>query len=161
MLNTEKLKELMLFIANHPNVTELGMTKLYKLIYFADVECLRATGQTATGSEYVKYEHGPVPSRGEKNLKELKKDGAASTLKEPYGTYFIERVIAERAAKQRLFSAEELQLFDRVCQCYGNKTANYLSELSHLEPAWHYAPMMGKLAPELMAYGSAEVAEGL
>lgn len=161
MSDNAKLKELILLIANHPNVTDLGLTKLYKLLYFADVECLRALGQTATGAEYVKYEHGPVPSRGEKELKSLKRAEALTTAKEPYGSYFIERVIPQRAAQADAFSPDELQAIARVCQQYGNKTATYLSELSHLEPAWHYAALRGKLAPELMAYGQAEDAEAL
>ncbi len=160
-MNTEKLNELILFIANHPNVTDLGLTKLYKLIYFADVECLRVLGQTATGSEYIKYEHGPVPSRGEKQLKLLRKAGAVVTVKEPYGAYFIERVIAKEGGAPNVFTVDELQLLDRICQRYGNQTAGYLSELSHLEPAWHYAQLRAKLAPELMSYGYEETLEGL
>ncbi len=157
-MDTEKLQELILFIANHPNVTDLGLTKLYKLIYFADVECLRALGQTATGSEYIKYEHGPVPSRGEKQLKMLRKAGALVTVKEPYGAYFIERVIAKEGGAPNVFLPQELQVLEHVCQRCGNQTASYLSELSHLEPAWHYAQLHDKLAAELMAYGYEEEA---
>ena len=156
MFDTTRFDELVLLIANHPNVTDLGLTKLYKLLYFAEVECLRECGNTMTGAEYLKYEHGPVPSRGELRLKTLKRAEHLTTVKEPYGTYFIERVVPQRAADRSLFDAQELQAIDRVCQRYGSQTATYLSELSHQEPAWHYAALRGKLSPELMAYGQAE-----
>ena len=156
MFDSKKFDELVLIIANHPNVTDLGLTKLYKLLYFAEVECLRTKGDMITGAEYLKYELGPVPSRGEKQLKALKRAEHLLTVKEPYGTYFIERVIPQRAADCDVFDAQELQAIERVCQRYGNKTATYLSELSHQEPAWHYAALRGKLSPELMVYGQAE-----
>ncbi|NOT59226.1 MAG: SocA family protein [Acidobacteria bacterium] len=156
MFDGKKFDELVLIIANHPNVTDLGLTKLYKLLYFAEAECLRASGNTITGAEFIKYEHGPVPSRGEKQLKALKRAEQLVTVKEPYGTYFIERVIPQRVADRSLFDAQQLAAIEQICQRYGNQTATYLSELSHQEPAWHYAALRGKLSLELMAYGQAE-----
>ena len=65
----EKLKAAMLCIASRPDVTGLGLTKLCKLVYFADARHLREAGASITGSEFIKYQHGPVPSRGEKAVK--------------------------------------------------------------------------------------------
>ena len=35
-LDLKKLKNMILYFANSPYVSDLGMTKLYKLLYFAD-----------------------------------------------------------------------------------------------------------------------------
>ncbi|MDZ4772472.1 MAG: hypothetical protein SGI72_04995 [Planctomycetota bacterium] len=67
VVHAEKLRNLIIVIAEHPKVTSLGLTKLWKLISFADVTALREHGATITGSDFVKYPHGPVPSRGRRS----------------------------------------------------------------------------------------------
>jgi len=156
-----KLKNLILQIGANPHVQNLGETKLWKLIYFIDATALRETGQSITGSAFIRYEHGPVPSRGEKSLKQLSRDGEISIVQEQFPAYRINRVIANAAPAAKVFSAAELELIGRVCRAYGNMTATYLSELSHREPAWHYARHLDKLSSELMLYGAAEDPEDL
>lgn len=156
-----KLKNLILHIGANPHVRDLGETKLWKLIYFIDVAALRELGRTVTGSDFIRYEHGPVPSRGEKSLKQLNRDGDISIVQEQFPAYRINRVVASTPPAEKLFSADELQLIGRICRAYGGRTATYLSELSHREPAWHYAGHLDKLSPELMLYGAAEDSEDL
>ena len=156
-----KLKNLILHIGANPHVQNLGETKLWKLIYFIDATALRETGRTITGSEFIRYEHGPVPSRGEKSLKQLSRDGSIEIVQEQQPSYRINRVVVTNPPGEAIFSAEELQVIGRVCRAFGSKTAGYLSELSHREPAWHYAGHLEKLSPELMQYGADEDPEGL
>lgn len=156
-----KLKNLILHIGANPHVQSLGETKLWKLIYLIDAASLRETGQSVTGSEFIRYDHGPVPSRGEKSLKQLSRDGGISIVQEQFPSYRINRVVATAHPAEKVFSATELKLIGRICRAYGDKTAKYLSELSHLEPAWHYAERLDKLSPELMLYGAAEDPEDL
>jgi uncharacterized phage-associated protein len=156
-----KLQQLILRIGNNPHVQNLGETKLWKLIYFADVAALREHGRTITGSEFIRYDHGPVPSRGEKCLKVLTRAGALTITQEDHGTHRLNRVVPACEADEHAFSAEERHLIDQVCRQLGGKTAAALSELSHQEPAWRYAGRLAKLEPELMLYGSSEDPEGL
>jgi hypothetical protein len=50
--HTHKLDDLILYLGSSPHVENLGITKLWKLIYFIDVAFLRETGASLTGSEY-------------------------------------------------------------------------------------------------------------
>lgn len=161
MLHTEKLRNLMLSIAVHPSVKDLGMTKLWKLIYFIDVTALRAHGATITGSEFVKYPYGPVPSRGEKNLQALRREKLIETEQRANGTITQTFVTARGKADMRVFSSAERVIIDSVCREFGGKTAKELSSLSHAEPAWELAADLEKLDPDLMCYGSSEDPEGL
>lgn len=161
MLHTEKLRHLMLAIAVHPNVKQLGVTKLWKLIYFVDATALRSHGSTITGSEFVKYPFGPVPSRGEKTLKAMKREKLLATEQRKIGSFSQTFVTAMMSPDMKLFSAEELAVIDEVCRAFGSKTAKELSELSHAEPAWALAAELDKLNPELMSYGRSEDPEGL
>lgn len=156
-----KLKNLILHIGANPHVQNLGETKLWKLIYFIDATALRETGRTITGSDFIRYDHGPVPSRGEKSLKQLSRTGDIRIVQEQFPSYRINRVVAITPPAKKVFSAAELELIGRICRAHGNQTATYLSELSHREPAWHYAGHLDTLSPELMLYGAAEDPEDL
>lgn len=161
-LQAEKLREAILYFANHPDVHDLGVTKLYKLLYYADSRHLRETGdQSITGSEYIRYVHGPVPSRAEKALKRLRKEGALETRTEDFHGYHLSAVKAKRAPSVAVFSDEEKATLDAVAREFGGLTARELSERSHEEPAWIYARPQDKLDPTLMLYGSHEDPEDL
>lgn len=156
-----KLKNLILHIGANPHVRNLGETKLWKLIYFIDAAALRETGRSITRSEFIRYEHGPVPSRGEKALKLLNRDGEVVMRQETFPSHRINRVIVAHLPEAGIFSEQELELIGRICRTHGDKTAAHLSEISHGEPAWHYAGHLEKLSPELMLYGREEDPEGL
>ena len=161
MLHTRKLEELMVLVSRHPKVSDVGLTKLWKLIFFLDQESLQTLGETITGSEYIKYEHGPVPSRGEKHLKKLFRDKSVVCRQRMYSGYRLNEIRPQRTPEVAVFAKEELDLAERVCRRLGQKSAAQLSELSHANPAWHYAEMMQKLSPTLMAYGANEDPDGL
>lgn len=157
----DKLKEAMLYIASHPNVSDLGLTKLYKLVYFVEARHLREHAEAITGSDFIKYQHGPVPSRGEKAIKQLRKAGAIHAEREEFAGYDMTAISPLRKPDPRVLSESERATLDSVCAQLGSKTASQLSDLSHDEPAWIAAPMLRKLSPDLMMYGSAEDPEGL
>ena len=161
MVSGHKLSELIVYLGQHPEVNSLGFTKLWKLIYFIEARAVRDLGEPVTGSEFIKYGHGPVPSRGDKFLRKLVKSREVTSSQRTVAGKTLNEVKAARSADLSVFSFEERQLIDAVCADLGRKTAFALSELSHKEPSWHYAKMLEKLAPELIAYGQKEDAEGL
>ena len=155
-MHSKKLEELIVHLGSHPGVENLGLTKLWKLIYFIDARAVRELGEAVTASEFIKYEHGPVPSRGERHLKHLVKCGEVTTTPRVVGGKTLNEVKATRKPNLTVFPKEELKLIEAVCKELGRKTAKVLSDISHQEPAWHYAEMMHKLSPELIAYGQSE-----
>jgi len=157
----EKLEAAILFVVSHSGVRDLGLTKLYKLLYFADAAHLREHGETITGSEYIKYEHGPVPSRGEKLIKALRRSGALESEVVPHGPHerFELRCIGN--VDTSVLTETEREILDATCRRLGGDTATALSERSHREPAWLAAAMLDKMSAELMSYGSAEDPDGL
>lgn len=160
-LDREKLKAAIVYISSHPSVESLGLTKMYKLIYFSDVAHLREYGSSITGSEYIKFQHGPVPSRGEKCIRQLKRDGLLESDKVPYAGYEMIALKALSEPDVSVFEEDELKTLASVCERLGGRTAVELSALSHDEPAWVAAPMLEKLSAELMMYGAAEDPDGL
>lgn len=161
MLVPRKLEELMVYVSRHPKVSNLGMTKLWKLVFFIDREAMCSLGSSITGSEFIKYEHGPVPSRGEKHLRKLCREKAVTCEQRGHAGYKLNEVSALREPCREVFSDEEIEIADAVCSEFGGKTAKQLSDISHQYPAWHYAEMLQKLSPTLMAYGTQEDSDGL
>jgi uncharacterized phage-associated protein len=161
MVSDRKLSEIIVHLGQHPNVSDLGLTKLWKLIFFIDAKALRDFGESVTGSEFIKYEHGPVPSRGDRFLKKLVKVGEVTAVQRSVGGKILNEIKAARSADLTAFSFEERQLIDSVCVELGRKSAAVLSDLSHKEPSWHYAGRMDKLSPQLIAYGHKEDSDGL
>ena len=156
VLDLNKLKNMILYFAQSPSVRNLGMTKLYKLLYFADVAGLRELGCSISGSEYIKYEHGPVPSRCEKTIESLRRDNYISVTGERiYGmTLHVVRAVAKPDTS--VFSKSEMKILQRISISKGQLTAAQLSEESCLEPAWVYADMLCKMPPDMMHYGAVE-----
>ena len=161
MVSDRKLSELIVYLGQHPGVSNLGPTKLWKLIFFIDARGLRDLGEPVTGSEFIKYEHGPVPSRGDKFLKKLISAGEVTSAQRSVGGKTLNEIKSARVADGSVFTREEQVLIDAVCAELGRKTAAALSDLSHKEPSWHYAAMREKLSPELIAYGHKEDPDGL
>lgn len=161
MVNVAKLQSLMLLIAGNPDVKKLGLTKLWKLIYFCDVRALREEGASITGSEFIKYPHGPVPSRGDKSLKLLLRQGRIETEQKAVGGYTQTSITALDAPDLSLFTKGERAIVTDVCRELGGMSAKKLSDISHEEPAWALAHDLDKLDEELMHYGRAEDPEDL
>lgn len=160
-MHNRKFEELIVHLGTHPGVANLGLTKLWKLIYFVDSKAAREFGESVTGSDFIKYEHGPVPSRGEKHLRQLVRRGEVATAPRTVGGKILNAVKSNREPDLSVFSKLEMSLIESVCKELGRKSAGFLSELSHKEPAWHYAGMLDKLSPELICYGQAEDPDGL
>jgi len=161
MVNVAKLQSLMLLIAGNPDVKKLGLTKLWKLIYFCDVRALREEGASITGSEFIKYPHGPVPSRGDKSLKLLLRQGRIATEQKAVGGYMQTSITVLDAPDLSLFTKVEREIVAKVCHDLGGLSAKKLSDISHEEPAWALAHELDKLDKELMHYGRAEDPEDL
>lgn len=160
-LDSSKLANLILYIAGHSSVKSLGVTKLWKLIYFVDAAALRDLGESITGSEFIKYEHGPVPSRGEKILKQLRKNSKVTTENRTYHGHVLTNVAPSIEADLSVFSKAELEIMSSICSRYGAQTAQKLSELSHQEPSWKLAKYLQKLDERFIFYGPSEDAVGL
>jgi Protein of unknown function (DUF4065) len=82
---TNRLATLAHYVIWRCDPADLGAVKLYKILWFADLECYRRTGRTITGaSTYVKRQFGPVPKGIMQALKTLEHEGRIATSSENY-----------------------------------------------------------------------------
>ncbi len=160
-LDKEKLNDAIVYVSSHSGVRDLGLTKLFKLLYFADSANLREYGESITGSEYIKYEHGPVPSRGENCVRQLRKGARLSVEKVSHAGVEMMSISAVGAPGWSALADEDVATLDAICTQLGRDTAAALSKKSHTEPAWVAAQMLQELSDELMMYGAVEDPDGL
>jgi hypothetical protein len=143
----ERLKDLIHYVCwKCADPSKLGVTKLYKILWFSDTWHYRLHGRPITGADYVKREHGPAPRRGLPAIEELKREGR---IVEPHrqGLQFERHdFVALIDADTSRFSAEELAIIDAVMgEVCENHTATSISDLSH-DQVWD-AAQMGEIIP--------------
>lgn len=137
----EKLVNSIVFFAK--KVKGLGKVKLFKLLYFADLEHFRQTGRTLTGLEYKAMKMGPVPQDLYNQLDKIAKhkDLSSSITLMPLvnrkRNLFDKRsdnsieIKAKKDFDKQFFSSRELQILERIVEIYKDVLSNDISDIAH------------------------------
>jgi hypothetical protein len=107
--------------------------KLYKILWFADIEHYRLTGRSITGAaSYTKRQYGPVPKGIMQALTTLEGEGKiAKSSANYYGGPKTMFLACERPDLQA-FHADEIAIVDMVASAICERhTAASVSELTH------------------------------
>lgn len=137
-IDLSKLKELIKYISSKSSEDIFfGRVKLFKLVFFADFNAYRRTGQTITGESYHKEPNGPVSNHIRKAFKELLRDGEMEEMKcDIFGRNQF-KPICKNYPDLNPFSKEEIISIEDVVDSYKSLTGAQISELSHDSiPAW-------------------------
>jgi len=133
----KKFKQVFLYVlektAGKPNV---GMTVLYKLLYFIDFDYYEKYEEQLMGLTYIKNHHGPTPREFVSVVDEMKKSGELEEVKSAYFTFEQRKFLPHRHADLSSLSAQEMTMIDSVLARYGEKSATELSILSHEDTPW-------------------------
>src|SRR3989338_6412975 len=132
-----KFKQVLLYMlektAGKPNV---GMTALYKLLYFIDFDYYEKYDEQLMGLTYIKNHYGPTPREFVKVVEEMKKDGDLEEVKSAYFAYEQRKFLPRKSADLSKLNAQETAMIDSVLSRYGDLTAKQLSDLSHQDTPW-------------------------
>ena len=60
----DTFRQVVLFLVDRAPDKRLGVTKLWKLVYYVDVMHVEQFGRPVTGIRFTKERHGPVPETG-------------------------------------------------------------------------------------------------
>ena len=130
-----RLAELILHISGKCLTHDkFGATKLNKILFFSDFVFFKQHGRPITGVEYFKLPKGPAPKCLLKVRESLVAEGSLA---------IAHRVIPDGRVQQRtiplrparisdFFSADEIEIVDQVVEILKDKSAEEVSELSHL-----------------------------
>jgi uncharacterized phage-associated protein len=134
--NEQKFRELVLYFARKcVDDPGFGVTKLNKLLFYADFLAYANWGQSITGSEYVALDHGPVPEDAKAIRSRMEQQKQIAI--EPRG--WQQRVVALQEPDIEQFSSRDIAVADRVCGLLEKYNATQVSELSHAFLGWRAA----------------------
>lgn len=151
--NLKKFKEVLLYIlekvGSKPNV---GMTVLYKLLYFIDFDYYEKFEEQLLGATYIKNHFGPTPVEFKKIVENLESKGELETVKSKYFLHEQTKYLPRRQPDISVFNAQEIKHIDEVLSRLSDKSATELSEYSHKDVPWISAEEGRPLSYESVFY---------
>lgn len=128
----DKLRSVVLYLLSICGDTYV--TKMNKLLFYADFMSYKQRGIGITGLEYKAIQHGPVPVRWDRVYSLL--DGVET--EERYlpsgGCGYI--LTSSNEPDMSHISETDRDILDEVISLYGRLSAREISEISHKEEAW-------------------------
>jgi Protein of unknown function (DUF4065) len=132
-MSTNRLAALAHYVIWRCDPADLGDVKLYKILWFADLEHYRRTGRTLTGATaYTKRQYGPVPRGIMEALDTLEHEGKIAIAKENYYGRPKTMFLARSRPDLQEFHGDEIAIVDMMADVICQKhTAASISELTH------------------------------
>jgi hypothetical protein len=129
----KKFKHLVHYIAYKcEDPTELGSTKLNKILWYSDIEAYKFLEKPITGEIYKKQGLGPVPHHILGILDELQIEGKIVVNDVKFHGYDKKEFISLDDPDISCFAKKELKIIDdNICDICTNHTAKSISNKSH------------------------------
>lgn len=155
----DKFKQILLYILKKvegkPNI---GMTTLYKLLYFIDFDYYEKYEDQLMGLVYLKNHHGPTPLLFDNLIADLIKNGEIEVIKSKFYKYPQTKYLVNPSIEPDLsiLNGQEQEHIDTELERLSNKTASELTDLSHKDVPWISAKDNKPLDYESVFYRTAE-----
>ncbi len=149
IFNSEKSLQAVLYVANR--LERKDFHKIFKVLYFADMEHLNNYGRSITGDTYIAMEYGPVPSAIYDIFKVVRGDSyqwpQVDTLKRLFtvkNRYMIEPI---KDADLSLLSNSDITALQNSIDEYGKLSWDEIVERSHAY-AWNSTQLNSRISVE-------------
>ena len=135
----DKFKQILLYVlkkvGGKPNV---GMTVLYKLLYFIDFDYYEKHEEQLMGLVYLKNQHGPTPLLFKKLIENMVEKGEVEIIKSKFYQFPQTKYLVNPAIEPDLsiLNGQEKEHIDWELQRLSDLTASHLSDLSHRDVPW-------------------------
>jgi putative zinc finger/helix-turn-helix YgiT family protein len=128
----DTLQEMIVFYTSR--IKDVSITKLNKLLFYADFIHYRLHSVSISGTKYVHVPYGPVPDGYLAIIELLEKEDVIRIDEEPF--YQGRVVSAKKEPDFASLPGSALQALEQVCDFFGNKSAKEVSEISHNEAGY-------------------------
>ena len=135
----DKFRQILLHIlkkvGGKPNI---GMTVLYKLLYFIDFDYYEKYEDQLMGLVYLKNYHGPTPLLFKNIIDDMVKKGDVEIIKSKFYQYPQTKYLVNPEIEPNLsiLNGQEQKHIDWELERLSDLTANQLSDLSHKDVPW-------------------------
>lgn len=156
---SDRLERLVHYIIWAVPPDKLGRTKLAKIMWFADVEHYRATGQTLTKSDkYRKRDNGPLHADFYSAIDSLKRAGVITERSSETWAGIRKELIWLQKPDVTDFNGQEIATLHSVIAQVSSMTAKEASDSSHGEPWWSaYDGELLPVAAAAVQFGDVDV----
>ncbi len=155
--NLKKFKEVVLYILEKVgSKSNVGMTVLYKLLYFIDFDYYEKFEEQLVGATYIKNHFGPTPVEFKKIVESMESKGELETVKSKYFQHEQTKYLPRRESDISVLSAQEIKHIDEVLARLSDKNAKELSEYSHKDIPWLIAKDNQPIKYEAVFYRTKE-----
>lgn len=135
--NLEKFKEVLLYVLNKvgskPNI---GVTIIYKLLYFIDFNFYEKYEEQLIGATYRKNRYGPTPLEFKKIVNKMIKEKEITRIKNIYFEYPQTKYLPLKKPDLSKLKANEIKVIDDVLNLLSDLNASQISEYSHNDIPW-------------------------
>jgi hypothetical protein len=133
-MNREKFKALVHYIcwrcSDAPE--KLGATKLNKILWLSDARAFYESGESITGSRYVKRQFGPVPAAIVPVVQELEAEGIITVEDTPYYNRRKREYRVHTPASSDFLNEEQKKIVEGTIRVVCDEhTATSISDASH------------------------------
>jgi transcriptional regulator with XRE-family HTH domain len=155
----DKFRQILLYIlkkvGGKPNI---GMTVLYKLLYFIDFDYYEKYEDQLMGLVYLKNHYGPTPLLFESLINDMIKKGDVEIVKSKFYQFPQTKYLVNPEIKPDLsiLNGQEQKHIDQELERLSDLTANQLTELSHKDVPWISAENGKPLDYESVFYRTSE-----
>jgi transcriptional regulator with XRE-family HTH domain len=135
----DKFKQVLLYIlrkvGGKPNV---GMTVLYKLLYFIDFDYYEKYEEQLMGLTYIKNHFGPTPMIFEKIVQDMIKNNEIELIKSKFYQHEQKKYLVNPSIEPNLsiLNGQEMEHIDWELGRLSDLNAVVLSEISHKDVPW-------------------------
>ena len=135
--NLKKFKEVLLYVLEKVgSKSNVGMTVIYKLLYFIDFDYYEKFEEQLIGATYIKNHFGPTPVEFKKIVELMESKGELETVKSKYFLHDQTKYLPRRESDISVLNATEIKHIDEVLSRLSDKSAAELSEYSHKDVPW-------------------------
>lgn len=133
----DKFKNVFLYILQKigakPNV---GLTVLYKLLYFIDFDYYEKYEEQLMGLTYIKNHHGPTPKEFIKVIEEMKKNNEVEEITSRYFQFEQRKYLPLKTPDLSKLNGREVEVINAVLAKLSDMSATELSNYSHGDVPW-------------------------
>lgn len=152
----EKFKQFLQYVIHKTsNISNVGKTVLYKILYFTDFNYYELFEEKLSGETYLKHLYGPAPCDFNEVIHELKTEGL---IKENLTNYMYpqKKFTSTIEPDTSKFTKKELEFIDKSIDNYSSFNATKISEHSHKDTPYFVAEDFEELDYELVFYRGQE-----
>jgi len=135
--NLKKFKEVLLYVLEKVgSKSNVGMTVIYKLLYFIDFDYYEKFEEQLIGATYIKNHFGPTPVEFKKIVESMESKGELETVKSKYFLHEQTKYLPRRESDISVLNAKEIKHIDEVLSRLSDKSVAELSDYSHKDVPW-------------------------